>query len=448
MDFLNTLFYFAISIGLLVSFHELGHFWMARIMGVKVLMFSIGFGKILFSYQKTIASTAYVLSAIPLGGYVKMLDEREGEVKPEELSFAFNRQPLLARVAIVAAGPIFNLLLAVFLFWSVLVIGETGIKPLLGNIEPNTLAAQAGFLERDQIISVNNKLTPTWTEVMTAIVSSAMEGEQAIAIRSKSLDDQETLRVINVESSDTENPEVLYKHLGFKPWSPILLPIIGKVLPESAALAAGLQTGDLIISADSVLIKDWMQWVEFVKQHANKPIELKIERNGVLSSLIITPQLMGTEGKIGAAVYIPEDLQKNMMVEYSLSPIAAIPAAFETTYQYSVATLKMMGKMLVGKASVENLSGPISIAQYAGQSANMGLVPFIKFLALVSVSLGVMNLLPIPVLDGGHLFFFALEGIKGRPVSEKIQMFFQKIGIALLMAVMILAMLLDVQRFF
>jgi len=209
-----------------------------------------------------------------------------------------------------------------------------------------------------------------------------------------------------------------------------------------------LQTGDLIISADSVLIKDWMQWVEFVKQHANKPIELKIERNGVLSSLIITPQLMGTEGKIGAAVYIPEDLQKNMMVEYSLSPIAAIPAAFETTYQYSVATLKMMGKMLVGKASVENLSGPISIAQYAGQSANMGLVPFIKFLALVSVSLGVMNLLPIPVLDGGHLFFFALEGIKGRPVSEKIQMFFQKIGIALLMAVMILAMLLDVQRFF
>ena len=448
MDLLNTLFYFSVSIGLLVSFHELGHFWMARTMGVKVLMFSIGFGKILFSYQKTTASTAYVLSAIPLGGYVKMLDEREGEVKPEELSFAFNRQPLLARVAIVAAGPIFNLLLAVLLFWSVLVIGEIGVKPLLGNIEPNTLAAQAGFSEGDQIISVNSKSTPTWTEVMTEIVSSAMEGEQKIAIKSKSLDDQETLRVINVESADTENPEVLYKHLGFKPWSPRLQPIIGKVLPESAAMEAGLQTGDLIISADSLSIKDWMQWVEFVKQHANKPIELKIERNGVLSSLIITPKLMGTEGKIGAAVYIPEDLQKNMMVEYSLSPIAAIPAAVETTYQYSVATLKMMGKMLVGKASVENLSGPISIAQYAGQSAHMGLVPFIKFLALVSVSLGVMNLLPIPVLDGGHLFFFALEGIKGKPVSEKIQLFFQKIGIALLMAVMILAMLLDVQRFF
>ncbi|MDO9268997.1 MAG: RIP metalloprotease RseP [Methylobacter sp.] len=450
MDFLHTLFYFIVAISVLVSFHEFGHFWVARKAGVKVLRFSVGFGKVLWSYQKNPDATEYVVSAIPLGGYVKMVDEREGDVKEADLPYAFNRQSLFARTAIVAAGPLFNLILAVALFWSVLVIGETGIKPILGSVEQGTLAAAAGFVEGEEIISVNDKTTPTWTEAMSVLVSSALDGEQNIKVTVKSFDDQQAIRTLKLTDKDSETPDVLYQRLGFKPWSPKLQPIIGKVLPDSAALASGLKQGDLIVSADGTIMNDWMQWVTYVKSHPDVAIQLEIERDGVRLPATITPKsvLVGknTEGKVGASVYIPEELMKSVSVEYSLSPLAAIPVAFETTYYYSITSLKMMGKMLVGKASVDNLSGPISIAQYAGQSATMGLVPFIKYLALISVSLGVLNLLPIPVLDGGHLLFFALEGIKGRPVSERAQIFFQQIGIALLVSLMALAMFLDVER--
>ncbi|MEY3288244.1 MAG: metalloprotease RseP [Pseudomonadota bacterium] len=452
MELLHTLFYFVIAIGILVSFHEFGHFWVARKVGVKVLRFSVGFGKVLWSYQKNPESTEYVLSAIPLGGYVKMVDEREGEVKKEDLAFAFNRQSLLGRTAIVAAGPVFNLVLAVVLFWSVLVIGETGIKPILGAVEQGTLAATAGFVEGDQIISVNDKSTPTWTEAMSVIIASVLNGDQDINVTVKNFDDQQSVRILKVTDGDTQNPDVLYKQLGFKPWSPKLKPVIGKVLPDSAALAAGLRQGDLIISADGKVINDWMQWVETVKNSPGVAINLIIERDDAQLPLIITPKSVQveqkTEGKIGAAVSVPEDLLKSVSVEYALSPLKAIPVAVETTGYYAFATLKMMGRMVIGKASVENLSGPISIAQYAGQSAEMGLVHFLKFMALVSVSLGVLNLLPVPVLDGGHLLFFGLEALKGKPVSEKIQAFFQQVGVALLMSLMALAVVLDVQRLF
>ena len=452
MDLLHTLFYFGIAIGVLVSIHEFGHFWVARKVGVKVLRFSIGFGKVLWSYQKNPNTTEYVLSAIPLGGYVKMVDEREGEVSEADLPYAFNRQSLWARVAIVAAGPLFNLVLAVALFWSVLVIGEVGIKPILSLVGTSTLATTAGFAEGDQIISVNDKLTPTWSVAMNSIMTAAIEGEQSIKVAVKTFDDQQSVRLLAVAASDTQNPDVLYERLGFKPWSPKLKPIIGKVLPDSSALAAGLQTGDLIISADGAIMEDWMQWVDTVKIHPNLPIKLIIERDGVQLPLIITPKEVITEqktvGKIGASVQVPEALIKSISVEYSLAPIEAIPVAIEMTGRYAASTLKMMGRMFLGNASVENLSGPISIAQYAGQSASMGLVHFIKFMALVSVSLGVLNLLPVPVLDGGHLLFFALEGLRGRPISEKAQVFFQKIGMTMLLSLMTLAMFLDVQRLF
>lgn len=452
MDLLHTLFYFLVAISVLVSFHEFGHFWVARKAGVKVLRFSVGFGKVLWSYRKNPDATEYAISAIPLGGYVKMVDEREGEVSEADLPFAFNRQSVLARTAIVAAGPLFNLVLAVVLFWSVLVIGETGIKPILGGVEQGTLAAAAGFVEGDEIVSINGKTTPTWTEAMSVLVSSALDGEQHIKVEVKNFDDQQAIKVLELADKDIENPDVLYQRLGFKPWSPKLQPVIGKVLPDSAALAAGLQQGDLIVSADDTVIEDWMQWVDTVKRHPDVAIKLLIERDGARLTLSITPQSVKVgdqiEGKVGASVDIPEALMKSVSVEYALSPLAAIPVAFETTYYYSVTSLKMMGKMLIGKASVENLSGPISIAQYAGQSATMGLVPFIKYLALISVSLGVLNLLPIPVLDGGHLLFFAIEGIKGSPVSERVQIFFQQIGIALLVSLMALAMFLDIGRLF
>jgi regulator of sigma E protease len=452
MDFIHTLFYFIVAIGVLVAFHEFGHFWVARRAGVKVLRFSIGFGKVLWSHQKNSESTEYVLSAIPLGGYVKMVDEREGEVKAEDLPYAFNRQSLFARTAIVAAGPIFNLLLAVSLFWAVLVIGETGVKPILGQIEQGTLAAKAGFVEGEQILSVNGKLTPTWSEAIGTLISSAIDGGQDIEVQVKTFDDQQSTKVLNITEADTESPEVLYQRLGFKPWSPKLKAIIGKVLPDSAALAAGLKSGDLIVSADGIAITEWTQWVEYVKSHPDIQIKTVIERDGVQLPINVTPSGVSTdkktEGKIGASVQVPEGLVESMSVEYALSPLAALPVAFSTTYDYSVATVKMMSKMLIGKASVENLSGPISIAQYAGQSASLGLVHFLKFMALVSVSLGVLNLLPIPVLDGGHLLFFAFEAVKGKPVSEKIQIFFQQVGMALLMSLMVLAVFMDVEKLF
>ena len=222
MDFLHTLFYFIIAIGILVSFHEFGHFWVARKVGVKVIRFSVGFGKVLWSYQRNPEATEYVLSAIPLGGYVKMVDEREGEVASEDLPYAFNRQPLWARTAIVAAGPAFNLILAVVLFWCVLVVGETGIKPIIGVVAQGTLAANGGFVEGDEIVSVNDKLTPTWTEAMGVIIASALNGDQEVNVTVKNLDNQQNERSLSFSETTIQSPEVLYQQLGFKPWSPKL----------------------------------------------------------------------------------------------------------------------------------------------------------------------------------------------------------------------------------
>jgi regulator of sigma E protease len=341
-------------------------------------------------------------------------------------------------------------MLAIMLFWVALVVGETGLKPILGEIKPGTLAATAGFAEGVEILAVNSKETKTWTEAMSALITFAMDGESQVAIKVKTLTGEQLDKTINISESDREDSEKLYDHLGFTPWSPKLKPIINEVLPDSAALAAGLKKDDLIVSADGNPISEWLQWVEYVKQRPEIAIKLVVERQGVPLNIIITPKSVQAgekaEGKIGASVYMPEGLLKSMTVEYSLPPLEAVPAAFKTTYDYSVITLRMMGKMLVGKASVKNLSGPISIAQIAGQSANMGFVYFIKFMGLVSVSLGILNLLPVPVLDGGHLMFFGIEAIKGSPVSEKAQIFFQQIGMALLLLLMVTAMVVDVQR--
>ncbi|EIC30126.1 MULTISPECIES: RIP metalloprotease RseP [Methylomicrobium] len=456
---MSTLFYFIVTIGVLVSFHEFGHFWVARKVGVKVLRFSVGFGRVLWSYRKAPETTEYVISAIPLGGYVKMVDEREGEVKSEDLPYAFNRQKLSARSAIVAAGPIFNLILAVVLFWVVLVVGEEGTRPILGKIEAGTLAAEAGLLEGDEFVAVNDKRTPTWAETLNVLIGTALGGDRKIKLLVKDRQGREEVRWIKFSEADVDDPEKLYKRLGFTPWMPRLRPVIDKVLPEGAALAAGVKPGDIVISADGTPIADWQQWVEYVKNRPGRPITAEVERDGARRTLTITPKVVEmpptvkgeapkAEGKIGASVVIPEEVRSALQVKYALGPLAAVPAAFTRTYDYSFSTLKMMGKMVLGQASVKNLSGPISIAQYAGESAEIGFMPFLKFIALVSVSLGILNLLPIPVLDGGHLLFFGIEAIKGEPLSEKSQLFFQQIGIAILVTLMALGMVMDIQRLF
>lgn len=453
MTFIHTLFYFIVAIGTLVAIHEFGHFWVARKVGVKVLRFSIGFGKALWTYQKTPDSTEYVIAAVPLGGYVKMVDEREGTVSEQDLPFAFNRQSVAARAAIVAAGPIFNLLLAIVLYASVFMIGETGMRPLIGKVEQGTLAYSAGFKEGEEIVAVNGKTTPTWLAAMEMIFSSALDGEEGINILVKDRAAAEKTHLLKVPNEATQKPDLLYQRLGLTPWVPVIQPIIDKILPNSAAALAGLKSKDLIVSADGIAIKDWTQWVEYVQKRPEVNIKLVINRAGALLPLNIKPQRVVSKenkavGKIGAGVYVPEELIKSLQVTYSLPITDAFAKALETTWYYSTTSLSMMGKMFVGNAPVENLSGPISIAQYAGQSADMGLVHFLKFMAIVSISLGVLNLLPVPVLDGGHLLFFAIEAIKGSPVSEKAQIVFQNIGIAMLMSLMSLAVFLDIGRLF
>ncbi len=452
METLHSLFYFIVAIGLLVAIHEFGHFWVARKTGVKVLRFSIGFGKVIWKYQKDSSTTEYVLSAIPLGGYVKMVDEREGDVAPEDLPHAFSRKPLWARSAIVAAGPIFNLVLAVLLYWLVFMIGETGMRPVVGTVEPTTLAAQAGFVEGEEIISVNGIKTQTWRETMETLFASAMDAEEGLPIQVKSQDGILLTHTLVIPLAISQEPELLFKELGLKAWQPTIPAVVGKVIADSVAEQAGLQTGDLILSADGSEFKDWLEWVAYVQVHPGQAMSLLVERAGLVVALNLTPKsTIENEkiiGKIGVGVQVPEGLLDSLMVDYSLSPGEALAAAVKRTWYYSGATLKMMGYMFVGKASVDNLSGPISIAQYAGKSAEMGLVSFLKFLAIVSVSLGVLNLLPIPVLDGGHLLMFAVEAIKGSPVAENIQLVFQQIGMAALLGLMILAVFLDIGRLF
>lgn len=450
MDTLYAIFYFIIAIGLIISIHEFGHFWVARKVGVKVLKFSIGFGKTICSVQKNSNSTKYVLSAIPLGGYVKMVDEREDKVEEKDLAFAFNRQSLLARTAIVAAGPLFNILLAIILLWSVFMLGDTGIRPIVGTVKTGTLADKAGFIEGEEIIFVNDESTPTWNEAMSLLFSYAIQGEQEITVTVKNSDGINLNRQLIITETDRAKPKLLFAKLGLKPWSPELEPIIGELVENSAAVAAGLKTKDLIITADGKPINDWSQWVRYVKNNPEVPIQLIINRSGTILPITIIPERIKGKtadfGRIGASVEIPEKLINLLYVKHSLPATTAFIYALEKTWFYSFTTLKMLGKMIIGKGSVENLSGPIGIAQYAGQSAERGLIHFLKFLALVSISIGVLNLFPIPILDGGHLMFLAIEAIKGSPVSEKIQIYFQQIGIVLLMSIMLFAIFLDLER--
>ena len=452
MDTLHTLFYFIVAIGLLVAIHEFGHFWVARKTGVKVLRFSIGFGKVIWKYQKDSASTEYVLSLIPLGGYVKMVDEREGDVSKEDLPYAFTQKPLWARTAIVAAGPVFNLLLAVILYWAIFMMGETGMRPIVGTVEQGTLAAQAGFVEREEIVAVDGISTVIWQDTMETLLAALVDAEEGVPVEVKTEDGFFITHTLVIPLEISQNPERLFKELGLKAWQPIILPVVGRVIEGSVAAEAGLQTDDLILSADNIEFNDWIAWVKYVQAHGGQVMSVQLERDGQILAIQLTPEsVIENEqliGKIGVGVQVPEGLRESLMVEYSLAPIDALVAAFERTWYYSGATLKMMGQMFVGNASVENLSGPISIAQYAGKSAEMGLVSFLKFLAILSVSLGVLNLLPIPVLDGGHLLMFAVEAIKGSPVSEKVQIVFQQIGMTALLALMALAMFVDIERLF
>lgn len=472
----HTLFYFALALVVLIAVHEFGHYWVAQKLGVRVLRFSLGFGKVIWRHQKTPDDTEFTLSLLPLGGYVRMVDEREGPVDPKDLPVAFNRKPVASRAAIVVAGPVFNLLLAVLIYWITFMWGETGSRPIVGKIESTTFAAQAGFVQGDEIRSVDGRATPTWPMAIGAILERIIE-EDAVVVEVVSKDGAVHQRSLSFPDAGLENPEKVIDSLGLRPLELPLIPMIEKAEPGSPAEKAGFLPGDLILKADGQTVKDWRNWTEHVRGRPETPIEVLIDRGGVELKLTVIPQptypdakdqseglvqkivrrMAGKEapeikpstppvGRVGLQVRVPEELFKEVEVEYRLGPWDALLASIERTTDYAMATFKIAGRMVVGRAAVDNLSGPISIAQLAGRSASLGFDHFLRFLALVSISLGVLNLLPIPVLDGGHLVFFGIEALRGRPLSDQTQIRLQQIGVTILLSLMLLGIYLDVGR--
>ena len=443
---------FVLAVGILVAVHEFGHFWVARKLGIKVLRFSVGFGRPLFRRTSARDGTEYVIAAVPLGGYVKMLDEREGPVPPGEQARAFNRQSLAVRSAVVVAGPAFNFLFAIFAFWLVLVAGEEGIRPLVGQVEPDSIAAQAGFKAGDEIRAISGHDTPTWSAVFYRLAAGAV-GDKPLAFELQHASGDRTTGWMAAEQiGDLAERDDLLGDLGIEPFRPKVPAIIGEVIPGEPADAAGLRAGDRIVRADGQTVSDWGYWVDFVRSRPGQLIRVEVERGAASIQLDLVPaardQRSGDPiGRIGAINQTDGDLVAKYRVTYRLGPLEAVPVATLKTLEFSVLTLRVIGNILTGKASVRNLSGPLTIADTAGKTASLSWVQFVKFLAVVSISLGVLNLLPIPVLDGGHLLFFGIEALKGSPLSNEFLMRGQQIGFAILLGLMGIAFYVDLTRF-
>jgi regulator of sigma E protease len=445
---------FIVAIGILVTVHEFGHFWVARRLGVKVLRFSIGFGPPLWSRSTGQDGTELVIAAVPLGGYVKMLDEREGEVPASERHRAFNRQPLATRCAVVAAGPLFNLLFAIIAYWIMYASGVPGMRPVIGEVIPSSYAEKAGFVAGDEILAIHGKRTPSWESAVLALLDVGLDAPAAFPVSVREPDGHEReLRVALDKSTRLLGKGNPLENFGIKPWRPLYQPIIDHLEAGSPAERAGMHAGDLVVAADGSAITDWNQWVDYVRRRPGQPILVQVKRGDRLVNLSVTPGAVkedgATVGRIGAYVR-PQDSEQHarmrVVVRYGL--IGAMPVALGKTWEMTTLTLRTLGKMITGNASIENLSGPISIARYAGQSAALGLSAYLGFLAVVSVSLAVLNLLPVPVLDGGHLLYYLVELVKGSPVSETAQLVGQRLGIIALLILMTLAFYNDLARLF
>jgi regulator of sigma E protease len=450
LDILQTILSFVLVIGILVTVHEFGHFWVARRLGVKVLRYSIGFGKPLLRWTRKNDETEYVLAAIPLGGYVKMLDERETEVEEHEKHRAFNRKPLGTRFAIVLAGPMFNFLLAIVAYWLMFVIGISGLKPVIGEVTPQSIAAQAGLKSGDVIVSINGKQTPTWDTTILNLLENVLDEKRQLTVDVQQGQNQEQLTFDLSTLKTNLDRKTLLSGLGFKPYRIELPPVIGKILPGEAAEHAGLKSGDRLLSANGDELTTWYQWVKYVQARPNQPIEVRVKRDGEYFTLSVTPKKKVDKSKvygyIGAVVDTHVETPDSLQAVLQYGPGEAVLHAVDKTMQISVLTLRMLGKMVTGQASIENISGPITIARYAGYSASVGFAQFLAFLAIVSISLGVLNLLPIPLLDGGHLMYYMVEFVTRKPVSERIQHVGQQIGMVILGMLMVIAFYNDLLR--
>jgi len=451
--FLQTLLAFILALGVLVTFHEYGHYWVAKRLGVKILRFSVGFGRPLLRWRSGRDHTEFAIAAIPLGGYVKMLDEREGEVVPEDSHRAFNRQPVAVRAAIVSAGPLANFALAILVYWLCYLGGVTGPRPIVGTVAPAGPAAEAGLRPGDEIREVNDHPVALWDNVLSHAIDAIFDGGLLnLTVEHPDQGERQVVLDFSRFSIDDLSRGEFFNKAGFSPLRAHLPARVGRLVPGEAAAEAGLLVGDLLTVVDGQPIADWVAWVETVRTHPGMPLTVEVERAGQRLTLALTPRVAEEGGqrvgRIGAEVARPEAAETVPMATERYGPIEALTRAFGRTTEVTVTTLKFLGQMLSGRASPENLSGPLSIAQYAGESARLGPARFLEFLGLVSVSLAVLNLLPVPMLDGGHLIFYLIESVARRPVPEAVQVYGHQLGLFLLLGLMGLALYNDLMRIF
>lgn len=454
---------FLVLLGVIITVHEWGHFFIARRCGVHVIRFSIGFGKPLWSRTGR-DGTEYAVAMLPLGGYVRMLDEREGPVPPERLHEAFNRKPVAQRFAIVAAGPLVNLLFAVLVYWLVFVVGSAQMAPVIGSVQDGSVAAQAGIVAGDEILAVDGAPVRSWDDVPLRLVARVGDsGEILFRVRrgAAGIEQDVALPVDSfLHGRESSSPTAA---LGLAPWFPEVLPIVGEVVAEvvtdggdkvaSPASVAGLQAGDRILAVDGKPMAGWADWVDAVQAAPGRALALDVERAGQRLPLVLTPQAVTRdERRVGiAGVMIrpllwPDAWPPEYVRQVRYGPVDAIGMALAETWDRSVLTVQSIGKMVSGAMSVESIGGPISIARGAGATASLGADVFLKFMAFLSISIGILNLLPVPVLDGGHLVFYAWEAVRGRPVPERVQNAALQVGVTLLVALMLLAFYNDFAR--
>jgi regulator of sigma E protease len=451
---------FIVTIGILVTIHEYGHFQVARWCGVRVLRFSIGFGKPLWQTTLGKDKTEFVLAAIPLGGYVKMLDEnelkaeRESETPPinyseTELKRAFNRQSVWKRIAVVLAGPVANLLLAIVLYWCLFMLGITGMRPIIGVVEPNGLAAQASLKSGEIIQKIDGKQVNTWQEAHWILLEKSLENK-TVVIEAINNNNELLQHTLNFESINNDAEIDILKKIGLEVFKPSIPAVIGEILPDSAAEKAGFMPNDKILQIDAVETSDWDQVVNTIKDNPNKKLQFEVERDKKILSITAIPEAIKennqTIGRMGAAVMLDKKELDGLLVKSSYSPLVSLQKAIVKTWDTAIFSLKMLVKIVTGTMSLKSIGGPVTIATFAGESASLGLNVFLGFLALISISIGVLNLLPIPVLDGGHLMYYMAEIFKGSPVSEQSMLVGQKIGFVLLGLLMTIALFNDFNR--
>ena len=450
MELLQAIAITLATLGLLVTIHEYGHFWVARRCGIKVLRFSIGFGTALFRWHDK-QGTEFVIAAIPLGGYVKMLDEREGNVAPELLSQAFNRQPVSSRLATVAAGPLANFALAIVVYWLLFAGGVSGVVPIVAAVAPGSIADLADLEAGQEILAVDGEATPTWQALHLRLMERIGESgaiEFTVKYPDSDVEYQSTSQLDRWLSEDEAGD--LMAGIGIELYRPLLLPVVAQVVAGSPAAQAGLLERDLIVSADGEAMADWPAWVNYVRDRPGQSMEVSYRRGGGEYRTTLTPDTQFDKdnkpfGRVGLGVKIPE-WPEEMKRSFSYGFVGAGLEAVKKTWSMSVFTLESIKKMLLGLISPKNLSGPITIAKVASASASAGLESYLGFLALLSISLGVLNLLPIPVLDGGHIMFNLVELITGSAVPEKIQLIGYQLGVFMIVGVMGLALFNDFAR--